>query len=317
MFLVGGFLYDVTDPVHPRRLCTVAHTSAHIWTGDSIMYLKAESQTSTSIVLHSIGSGNESVAGQIPYPGLASPGPFATTWWTASGPMAATTIQPASGDSSRVWVFTPAFTGELFSYPYPVTGCVCRFGVPRPVLSISPDRQYLVAGWLRGVSVYRLSDRALVTTFDSSVALWDKTGHRLFVSGSGGSESWTPEGGAVALAGSQQWSYLVGLSPDATQVAYTAYVNAADPASLRVFVYDMKAGKTTMLRDALRSQVVFVRPGWVWYLEETPCDNCAGGTKPTGKVQAMDLANGVETQVGFLYAEDTANLVPGEFWPNA
>lgn len=327
MVLLSGILYDVTDPVHPRRLCTTANTSAHIWTLDSIVYLKPETQTSTAVVLRSISSGNETVPFHIPYPNLQAPGPFATTWWDAGGTYAATTIH--TGDRSHVWVYTPGFTGELFSYPNPVVDCICRFGVPQPVLSISPDHEYLVGGWpagkgAQGLSVYRLSDRTLVTTFDTSigVALWDKTGHRLYVSGSGGSTSWTPEGGQVALAGAQQWSYLAGLSPDATQVAYTAYRDANDLTSLRIFVYDIKTDQTRMLRDALRSQVVFVKPGWVWYLEETTCDagdtTCAGlRTKPTGKVLAMNLADGVERQVDFLYAEETTGLVPGEFWPSA
>lgn len=326
MFLVGGVLYDVTDPLHPRRLCAAANTSAHIWTLDSLVYLKAGTPSSTAVILHSISSGNETVPFHIPYPNLQAPGPFATTWWGDGGTVAATTIQPAqpsTSEKSRVWVYTPSFTGEVFSYPYPLTDCICRFGVPTPVLSISPDRQYLVAGWPAGkgaqLSVYRLSDRTLVTTFDPSigVALWDKKGHRLFLSGDGSAVAWTPESGVVALAGAQKWSFLAGLSPDASQVAYTAYLDNANPMSLRVFVYDMKTNQTRMLRDALRSQVVFVKPGWVWYLEETACDNCAGGTKPTGKVQAMNLADGFERQVDFNYAEETADLVPGEFWPNA
>ena len=332
MVLLGGMLYDVADPTHPRRLCKVTNTAAHIWTGDTFTYLKTESASSTSVVLHSIGSGNESVAAHIPYPGLDAPGPFSTTWWAPDGSIAATTIQPSQatgGDRSRVWIYTPGFTGELFSYTYPIGGCPCRFGVPKPTLAISPDRQYLVAGWpfgkgAEGLAVYRLSDRMLVKTFDttSSVALWDRTGHRLFLSGSGGSASWTPEGGQVTLAGAQPWAVLAGLSPDGSQVAYTGYLDSADPKSLRVFVYDIKADKTTMIRDALRSQVVFVKPGWVWYLEETSCDagdtTCGPwGTKPSGKVLAMNLADGVERQVDFGYAEDTTDLTPGEFWPNS
>jgi hypothetical protein len=330
MVMLSGVLFDVTDPVHPRRLCVASNTAAHIWTGDTITYLKTDSQSSTAVVLHSIGSGKDSVAAHIPYPGLEAPGPFASTWWAADGTIAATTIQPAqpaAGDRSRVWVYAPGFTGELYSYTYPLAGCPCRFGVPKPVLAISPDHQYLVAGWpfgkgADGLAVYRLSDRMLVRTFDTTfgVAVWDRTGHRLYLSGAT-SASWTPEGGQVALAGAQPWSFLAGLSPDGTQVAYTAYLDSNDPGSLRVFVYDVKSDKTRMLRDALRSQVVFVKPGWVWYLEETTCDasdtTCGSWhTRPTGKVLAMNLADGVERQVDFLYAEDTTGLFPGEFWPN-
>ena len=238
--------------------------------------------------------------------------------------------QPVDGDRSRVWLYTPGYTGDLYSYPYPLTDCICRFGLAQPTASISPDRQYIVAGWpiakgnSANLTIFRLADRTSVKVLDGgvNVALWGRTGHRLFVSGNGASWSWTPEGGLVALAGAGQWSYVAGLSPDGTQVAYTAYLDMANPTSLRVFVYDVNTDKTRMLRDALRSQVVFVKPGWVWYLEEASCDptkpGCGPwGTAPSGRVQAMDLATGIEQQVDFLYAEDTTDLVSGEFWPNA
>jgi hypothetical protein len=332
MVLLAGLLYDVTDPVHPRRLCSVSNSSAHIWTGDTITFLRNESPTSTAVVLHSIGSGNESVAGHIPHAGLASPGPFASTWWAGDATIAATTIPPAQstpGDPTRVWVYSSGYTGDVYSYPYPLGDCICTFGIPPPTLAISPDRAYLVAGWpfgkgAQGLAVYRLSDRSLVKTFDTTlgVALWDRTGHRLYLSGLSGSVSWTPEGGQVTLAGAQTWQFLAGLSPDASQVAYTAYLDNNNQTSLRVFVYDVKTDKTRMLRDALRGQVVFVKPGWVWYLEETTCNvgdaGCGPtGTKASGKVQAMNLADGVERQVDFLYAEDTTALLPGEFWPSS
>ena len=70
------------------------------------------------------------------------------------------------------------------------------------------------------------------------------------------------------------------------------------------------------------ASIASVKPGWVWYLEETACDpgqsGCGPwGTRPSGKVLAMNLADGVERQVDFLYAEETTDLVPGEFWPSS
>jgi hypothetical protein len=83
-----------------------------------------------------------------------------------------------------------------------------------------------------------------------------------------------------------------------------------------------------MLIDKLRSQVLFVKDGWVWYLEEAACDpaacNAPGGTQPTGKVFAMQIGGGGETEVTFAIEEnpvapsDGINPVlfgPGEFWP--
>jgi hypothetical protein len=193
----------------------------------------------------------------------------------------------------------------------------------------------VVAGWGFGkggypLAVYRLSDRTRVATLDqATTAFWDRTGHRLFVIGFGNdvTKVWAPETGISSLAGAGAWTNLAGLSPDGGQVAYTAN---ADPNSikLRVYLYDMKAGTTRMLVDKLRTQALFVRNGWVWYLEEAACDPMAcgapWGTQPTGKVFAMQLSTGTETEVSFGVGENpvmATNQVnwlpftPGEFWP--
>jgi hypothetical protein len=60
-------LYDVSDPVHPRLLCRISSTSAHLFTGDTFEYLKPVSATETDVMLHSLGSGNESVAARFPF----------------------------------------------------------------------------------------------------------------------------------------------------------------------------------------------------------------------------------------------------------
>ncbi len=79
-----------------------------------------------------------------------------------------------------------------------------------------------------------------------------------------------------------------------------------------------------MLVDQPRSQVLFVKDGWVWYLDEMPCTaNCAASTRPSGKVFAMQLSTGVETVVSFAANEDPLSqgsqyrfsFQPGEFWP--
>jgi len=136
--------------------------------------------------------------------------------------------------------------------------------------------------------------------------------------------------GVTSLTGAPGWQVLAGQSPDGSEVAYTTYLDPPAQNQLRVYVYDFKAGTARMLIDKLRSQVLFVKDGWVWYLEEAACDpaacNAPWGTQPTGKVFAMQLAGGVETQVTFATEEnpiapsDGVNWVlfgPGEFWPAA
>jgi hypothetical protein len=329
-------LYEVADPLHPRLLCRITGTSAHIFTGDTITYLRTAG-SGTEVVLRSLGSGNESVVTSIPKAGIEG-SYYGPTAWYADGSLSATTLTPerTGTDKSEVWLFSQRYAGMLYSYLYPVFGCICRFGVPQPTLALSPDAQYLVAGFPTGkgstpLVVYRLSDRTQVMTFDANLgsAFWGRTGHQLFLSGYSPTQSWTPESGLTPLSGASRWSYLAGLSPDGKQVAYTAYAGPGDT-QLRVYSYDVPTDTTRMLLDRSRSQVLFVKSGWVWYLEEVACDTsrpspgCGPwGTAPSGKVFAMNLTSGTESEVVFAPGEGvqmdfgTYAFAPGEFWPNS
>jgi Tol biopolymer transport system component len=327
-------LYDVSDPVHPRLLCTIAFTTAHLFTGDTFEYLKPVSANETDVILHSLGSGNESVVGKFPFNaafGSWLPDLSAMTF-AVPGP------EGAYSATTQVWLYSQRRLALLYTYPIGIGDCICRFGLPPQVLAISPDGQYLVAGWLPGraavgLAVYRISDRTRVKTLDPSVtsAFWARTGHRLFLEEryrSQAEQSWTPEAGVSNLAGAGSWAYLPGPSPDGSKIAYTAYADPTHFKKLRAYVYDMRAGSTRMLVDKLRSQVLFVKDGWVWYLEEAACDpiTCGApwGTELTGKVFAMQLSAGTETVVRFAAGENLvrqsggvnwANFGPGEFWP--
>ncbi len=323
-------LYDVADPLHPRLLCSIANTSAHLFTGDTFEYLKPVSANQTDVMLHSFGSGNESHAGSFPF--------YMTSGaWLPDGSVAAFITQVAPDNNNypsggwQVWLYSQRRLAPLYAYLQGIGDCICRFGLPGQVLSISPDGQYIVAGWIAGkgsepLAVYRVSDRTRVATLDNSAyrAIWDRAGHRLFLSLFGTPAiSWTPEAGTSSLTAAAVWSFVSNVSPDGSLVAYTAY---ADPDSLkpRVYVYDVKAGTTRMLVDQPRSQGLFVKDGWVWYLEEVPClQDCAGSTQPSGKVFAMQLSSGVENVVPFAAGDDPRSQAglyglifdPGEFWP--
>jgi len=336
--MIGGqsstaFIYDVTDPVRPRLQCRVLGTSAHLSGETNFAYLDPRSADQTNIVTHWFADGHERYAGTLPV--SVSKGA-----WLPNGILSAYTVRV--GESMQVWLYEGGTSSLLFTYPVPAVGCHgCRFGLPHQVLAVSPDASgYLVAGWAlgkggAGLAVYRMYDRTRVATFDKAVsAFWDRNGHRLFVIGTGGdvAQVWTPESGLSSVAGAAGWSYMAGLSPDGGQVAYTANTDPNSPTNSpkwRAFVYDQKTAKTRMLIDTLRTQVLFVRSGWVWYLEEVPCDTggCQQmGTVPTGKVFAMQLSSGTETEVTFAAGENpvmpTADVnwlpfTPGEFWPQS
>jgi hypothetical protein len=337
MVLIGKapspqILYEVSDPLRPRLLCRITGTTAHLFTGDTITYLRSAG-SGTEVVLRSLGSGNESVVTSIPKDHLEGTY-YGPTAWTPDGGIAAATLTPdrTHTDNSDVWLFAQRFAGVIWSYPYPVRGCICRFGLPGATLAISPDGQYLVAGGpgkgLEAFVVFRLSDRMQVKAFDAGTGfvMWDRTGHRLFIAGTT-TQSWTPEVGTVPLTGAGRWDHLAGLSPDGTKIAYTGYLGPDVDANLRVYVYDTNAGSVRMLSDQSRSQVLFVKSGWVWYLDEAPCatgsprPGCGPwGTAPTNRVFAMNLTGGVEQEVAFSQGENLAldygMFTLAEFWPN-
>jgi len=316
-------LYETSDPLHPRLLCKISNTSAHLLTGDTLEYLKPISATQTDVMIRSLASGSETVAGKFPFPLDYGP------WLPDLSVAAYTTLDPQG--SVQVWLYSQRQSTLLFTYQVGGRGCICRFGVPQQVLALSPDGQYLAAGRDRGpdpLTIYRVSDRTLVTTFAASQGIWGAAGHRLFLGLQPNSEqSWTPESGISTLSGANAWMYRPGWSPDGAQVAYSAY---ADPVAtqLRVYVYDVKTAATRMLQDKPRAQALFVKKGLLWYLEEAPCDQCGQIqiTQPTGKVFAMQVSASTESEVTFaagenpLYQERVDSITwpsfaPGEFWP--
>lgn len=337
LFESPQLLYDVSNPIRPRLLCTISNTSAHLFTGDTFEWLKPISANETDVVLHSLGSGNDSLAGTFPFSVTSGS-------WLPDRSVMAYTLPVAPDDANypaggtAVYLFAHQQTGPLFTYRNGIGDCLCRFGLPPEVLAISPDGQYVVAGHLAGklfepLAVYRVADRTRVATLDSSVmsAFWDRSGHRLFLDwfGTNATQAWTPEAGVSSVPGASAWTYLPGQSPDGGQVAYTAYADPNVTTQPRVYVYDLKAGTTRMLVDKLRTQALFVKDGWVWYLEEAQCDpqvcGAPWGTQPTGKVFAMQLSAGTEAEVSFAPGENPIvqgterpywpSFGPGEFWP--
>jgi hypothetical protein len=336
-FIQQQLLYDVSDPIHPRLLCTISNTSAHLFTNDTFEWLKPISVNETAVVLHSLSSGHDSLAGTFPFSVTSG------SWLPDRSVMAYTFQVPADNGNfpaggTAVYLYAHQQTGPLFTYRNGFGDCLCRFGLPPEVLAISPDGQFIVAGHLAGkgsepLAIYRVSDRTRAATLDNSVmfAFWDRSGHRLFLNRFGGdaTQAWTPEAGIVSVPGAGAWSYLPGLSPDGGQVAYTAYPGQNVTTQPRIYLYDLKSATTHMLVDELRTQILFVKNGWVWYLEEVQCEpqvcGAPWGTQPTGKVFAMQLSAGTETEVSFASGENPIfkpgdpaywpSFGPGEFWP--
>lgn len=336
--LIGGLygetlIYDVSDPVRPQRLCRVEGTSAHLTNGTGTLYLDQQSAERTNIVFHRFSDGREVQTGVVP----AGTNKAA---WLPNGVLAAYSVdvpQPAgvSGRTVQVYQYAQGASSPIFTYRVGAIGCMCRFGLPQPVLAVSPDGRYLVAGWSAGkgsdpLAIYRLTDAERVATLEPSVigAFWDRIGARLFLTRSGLDlpQVWTPQSGVADLKATGPWSFFPSQSPDSLKIVYTAY---SDPTTIqpRVYVYDVNTATSNPLIDKMRTQVLFVKKGWVWYLEEEACEPSAcgapWGTRPTGKVFAMQLSTGTETQVQFAGGENPVmptsdvnwlSFTPGELW---
>jgi len=324
----GGLLYEVTDPLRPRLLCRIDGRSAHLYAAGTLAYLRPVTSRATDVVVRSLGSGSEVVAATLPL------GAAYGVWLPDGSTMAF--LNRRSDGVMEVWLYASQRLALLHTYAIGIGDCLCRFGIPPPTLAISADGRYLVSGWLNGkgsapLRAFRIADRAQVQVFGTQVygALWSRSGHRLFLLGSGPAQSWTPEAGAAELPGALVWSYpyLASLSPDGIQVAYTTEEPTQDPQQPQIFVYNLEDTTTTVLSQQPRSQVIFAKAGWVWYLEEASCRSNFGhcgpqGTAPTGRVLARDLASGREAEVNFAPGEEPgvadwnwARFAAGDLWP--
>ena len=327
----GTFLYDVDDPLHPRVVCRISNTSAHILTGTSLEYLEPKPNGTTNVVVHSLGSNNEGVAATFAT-GLADANlgsPFGSVSWpivpTVLGYMAAGANDSLGLATNDVWVVGAGRPTKLYNYSVPGVDSFSRPGLPPFVLAISPDGAYMVAGWAfrSTLHVFRLSDGADVSpAMPAGVrsAVWSRTGHALYIIGSSGVEAWTPEAGASAVRGTIAWTLQPSFSPNDSQVVFTAITSSG----IRSLVYGFNSG-IRILIDQPRSEAMFVKADWVWYIEEKPCVQadshvCFDPTEPDGNVLAMNLATGQESPVTFAAGEspvraDFVYMVPGDVWP--
>ena len=338
MLLIPGqatVLYDTSDPLHPHVVCRLTNTYARILTATAIEYLVPRPDGKTNVILHALGSNNESVETVVDadLPGV-NVGYFYTpiSMPPGSGVIAYAADGGTDANGSTVvdvWIAIATGRTKAYSYSVPGVDSFGRPGLPPPVLGLSGDAQYVIAGWALkdvGLHVLRLSDHADVTPpmpDGVRLGLWAPTGHTLYLVGSANVEAWSPETGVTTVTNTPTWILSPNFSPDGSQVAFTALTPSRD---VRPYVYDLKAHSSRLLIDQPRSAVVFVKTGWIWDLEEKPCvttdnNNCFDPTQPDGNVLAFNLATGQESPVVFGPGEAPSSapgytyLVPGDLWP--
>ena len=332
----ASVLYDVTDPLHPHVVCRIANTYVHILTGTSFEYLVPRADGTTDIVLHALGSNNESVAARMKADLYRawSGGWESVAWSPSLDTMAYLANGGVNADGlgvTDIWMATATGRTKVYSYAVGGKDAFGRPGFPPPTLGLSADGAYLVAGWtiaLSPVRVFRLSDMADVTPSpppDFRFALWGKSGHTLYMVGGSSVVVWTPGSPPNTLPATPAWLLGPNFSPDGARVAFTAVTTTR---AVTANVYDLGSRTDRQLSSQPRSSIVFVRAGWVWDLEEKTCvqsstSGCFDPTAPDGKVLAMELASGRESAVSFAPGEAPfqpptyAFLGPGDLWPSS
>jgi hypothetical protein len=328
----GTALYDVTDPLHPRAVCRISNTAAHIVTGTSFEYLVPRAKGTTDVVLHALGSNNETVAATFKADIYHSN----QGWWSpiAWAPSLNFMAYLADGGTDAsgfgatdVWVATASGRSKIYTYSVPGRDAFGRPGFAPITLAFSPDGAYLAAGWTVATSpprVFRMSDRANVTPSwpaDFRFAFWGKKDDTVFIVGLQSVATWKPGASMTPVPATPAWVLAPNMSPDGTQVAFTTLTSTHD---VRAYVYDLSAKTSRLLVNQSRSSTSFVRTGWLWYAEEKPCfqsnDNpCFDPTQPDGNVLAFELATGRESLVTFAQGEGPSNfgMTPVDLWPSS
>ena len=323
-------LFDVADPLHPRLVCRIANTPVRIVTGTSFEYLLPRPDGTTAVMLHSLGSNNESVGATVQADLYrVNVGWYGGVAWLPGGDQVA--YLAGGGTDAQgfgvtdVWLAGPTGRTRIYSYSVPGKDAFGRPGFAPVTLDFSPDGAYLAAGWYIAMTrprVFRLADHADVTPqlpADFRFAFWSKTQDTLYMVGGSGVEQWSPGGPVTTLQGTAAWILGPSLAPDGKQVAFTIVTPTRD---VRTYVYDFASATSRLLSDQARSSALFVKSGWVWQVEEQPCvqsstTTCFDPTVPDGKVLAVDLATGHETAVAFAQGESPTDngIQPGDLWP--
>jgi len=326
----GTFLYDVTDPVHPRATCRIANTVARVVTGTAFEYLLPNADGTTSVVLHALGSNNETVRAtfQADLYHVSNGVQSRVAWLPGTDQMAY--LADEGTDTSGmgltdVWLATPNGRTKIYSYAVAGRDTFGRPGFAPWTLAFSPDGGYLAAGWSVAVNptrVFRLSDRADVTPplpADFRFAFWSRSGMTLYLVGGSTVSQWTPGRAVAPEPNTPSWILDPDLSPNGTQVAFTSVSSSRE---VRANVYDLTSQSNRVLTDQPRSSAAFVKTGWTWEMEEKPCvqsntQACFDPTVPDGTILAMDLATGHESAVAFVAGESPTHygIVAGDLWP--
>jgi hypothetical protein len=306
MAVVGGqFIYDVSDPIHPRLVCRTSNTYLHL-DGNAITYTTVAA-TKVYVVRRDLTTGAESSVGLLPANPQGSKG------WTSDASLEVymTSQQRSNGTYLiQVHLWSNGADHVLYSIEAGVGGIEGRWA-QLPTLEFSPDHTYVALSDSaftinsRNLRIFSVADQRRVFSIgvETLGGTWIANDHLVWASTSGSVMHWTPSAGAKALR-SGLWHGPTS-SSDGGWLAATLVTDQAKP---RVQVVPVAGGK--IFQTGLGSAPAFVTPNMVWYAEERAVPG--GGivaTMPDGNVHALDLTTGTDRVVTFRAGEKpTGNL---------
>jgi hypothetical protein len=297
--IAGQFLYDVSNPTHPRLVCRTTTTYFHLLEGNAIAYTTVAAKK-VYIVRRDLTTGAETSIGRLPAD------PQGAKSWTSDGSVEVygTSVPAGNGALISVHLWSNGADHVLYRIESTQGGLESRWS-PLPIAEISPDHAYIAISdfnfviYGNKVRIFSVADQSqkFAAAGSSTGGTWIAN-DRFVWAVSESLMQWTPTGGATRLR-AENW-YGPTSSLGGGWMAATLLTNSSKP---HVLVVGTGGGQTFQSK-ALGSGPAFVSPSVVWYAEESAV---AGGgataTWPNGNVHALDVTNGSDRVVEFRKGE--------------
>jgi len=311
--IADRFLYDVTDPVHPRLVCRSANTLIHLLNGNAIAFTSV-ANGETNVIRHDLSTGAESQVARLPADPLANPvGAYAA--WTSDGQLEAFATSSAPDASGRfqlqLHLWSNGADHVLSTIDRGSMGFESRWS-PFGVVEFSPDHAYVAfSPVLDSMRIFSVADHRQVFAAATRAVGGTWIANDRFVwavdqdlSKPSGVIQWTPATGATVLR--PDYWYAPTSSLDGAWLAATEpfrLSNQSDTSYPRVVI--VSVGGTKVFEAGRGSAPGFVTPTVVWYAEEGSCaQSCISPTAPNGTIHAFDVTKGTDQTFHFRAGEE-------------
>jgi hypothetical protein len=295
----GQFIYDVSDPIHPRLVCRTSNTYLHLVDSNAIAYTTVAAKQ-VYVVRRDLTTGAESTVGLLPAD------PHGSKGWTSDGSLEVYTTSQKRANGSylvQIHLWSSGADHVLFGIDPGFGGVESRWAA-LPAVEFSPDHAYIALSEStfsinpHSVRIFSVADQRQVLVSGVAVGgTWISNDHFVWATAAGSVMQWTPSTGAKLLR-SERWHGPTS-SSDGGWMAATLLSNYSKP---RVLVVAISGGQTLQTKG-LGSAPTFVTPTVVWYAEEGPGTVVDPTSAPNGIVRSLDLTNGSDRVVQFRAGE--------------